>query len=593
MIQNRVSVSNPAESGQTVAMVLLILGIFMLGTIAFSVDYANAYFHRQSAQGAADAACTAGIMDLLTNATTGASLGGMPCGNCEGSSSQNPPSAFLCSANPTAAPCLYASRNGYSATGLTANRQSTEVNVSIGASCTGCPTATTGTIDLAPYPFMQVNVVDRIPTFFAGMVGAGRTVDVGAKAICSLQQAHAPVPIIVLNPSCQQAFDVSGSASVTIIGGPTRSVQVNSANTTCASATTAGNGCNGAGTINLSQAGPTFNGADFGTSGAPTTAPSNFNGGTKGNWTPASPIGDPYALVNAPAQPAAAPAPTPVGYLVNGCPDQSGCTEYHPGLYTSAIVVKGFTAIFDPGLYYITGTNNDNCGSPSQCNTNPTGQCRYGLDVDSNGVVRPANLGGGYGSGTVFYLSGASGAGSYGSVFFGSNAGNTGGRTVDLFASSNFNCPGAGTPPAQLNIPPGGVSGNVLLGQCTAGGTWVGATTVNGTTDTSGTVRGLIFFQDRANADVKGQASMQGGGGLVISGNLYFHNCNSSGTGTGCSLPTTGYNAFLQLQGTPGSGTYVLGNITADSFVLSGNGAVSMALNPNAVYNILKASLIQ
>jgi len=86
---------------------------------------------------------------------------------------------------------------------------------------------------------------------------------------------------------------------------------------------------------------------------------------------------------------------------------------------------------------------------------------------------------------------------------------------------------------------------------------------------------------------------MQGGGGLVISGNLYFHNCNSGGSGTNCSDPTTGYNAFLQLQGTPGSGTYVLGNITTDSFVLSGNGAVSMALNPNAVFNVLKASLIR
>jgi len=152
-------------------------------------------------------------------------------------------------------------------------------------------------------------------------------------------------------------------------------------------------------------------------------------------------------------------------------------------------------------------------------------------------------------------------------------------------------CPGASAPPTQLNLPTS-VNGDVLLGQCTGGGTWVGAN-VNGQTDTTGTIRGLIFFQDRANADTNGQAHLQGGGGLVISGNLYFHNCNSSGTGTGCLNPTTGYNAFLELQGTPGTGTYVLGNITADSFVLSGNGGVNMALNPNAVYNLLKASLIQ
>jgi hypothetical protein len=36
-----------------------------------------------------------------------------------------------------------------------------------------------------------------------------------------------------------------------------------------------------------------------------------------------------------------------------------------------------------------------------------------------------------------------------------------------------------------------------------------------------------------------------------------------------------------------------LGNITSDELILSGNSAVAMALNPNAVYNILKATLLQ
>jgi hypothetical protein len=80
---------------------------------------------------------------------------------------------------------------------------------------------------------------------------------------------------------------------------------------------------------------------------------------------------------------------------------------------------------------------------------------------------------------------------------------------------------------------------------------------------------------------------------LVLSGNMYFHNCNSSGTGTGCSAPTAGYNAFLDLQGTPSGGTYVLGNITTDELVLAGNSAIAMSLNPTAIYNILKASLLQ
>jgi Flp pilus assembly protein TadG len=572
------------ESGQTLAMVVLVLGIFLMGAVAFSVDYSNVYFHRQNAQNAADAACTAGVMDLLAN-SQGNTLGNFPA--------NSPPNSFQCSSNTTAAPCKYATLNGYSTPGLSAGTPSNDVRISFPSSVPG---VTPPPSSLAAYPFLQVDVTDRVPTWFAGLVSGGRTVDVGARAICALQQAHAPVPIIVLNPSCTQAFDVSGSASVTIVGGPSRSIQVNSNNQSCAAATTAsGSGCAGSGTIDLTYGGPTFNGGSFGVFGAPATAPGGFSGGSTGSWSPgATPISDPYALVSAPAKPlTAAPAPVPVPYGVDGCPDHTKkCQEYSPGLYTTPIVVQNETAIFLPGVYYITGTNNDNCGSPSSCNTKPTGQCRYGLDVDSNGVVRPANDPiAGYSSGAMFYLSGASGAGSYGSVFFGSNAGNYGGRNVDAFTTSNFTCPGGSTPPSQLNLP-SSIDGNVLLGQCTAGGAWVGATN-NGQTETTGAIRGLIFFQDRANADVKGQASMQGGGGLVIGGNMYFHNCDSTGTGTGCSNPPTGYNAFLQLQGTPGAGTYVLGNITADSFVLSGNGGVAMALNPNAVYNVLKASLIQ
>jgi hypothetical protein len=572
---------NPPESGQSIAMVLMVLGIFLLGAVAFSVDFANAYFHRQSAQGAADAACTAGIMDLLANAQ-GNSLGNFPAGS--------PPATFQCSANPTSAPCQYAALNGYSTSGLVANTPSNDLQVSFPGAVAG---VTAPPSAQAPFPFMQVNLTDRVGLGFSGMITGKSTMDVGAQAICALQEDKSPVPIIVLNPTCPHAFEVSGSATATIVGGPTRSIQVNSNDTSCAAATKNG-GCSGNGTIDLSQAGPNFNGASFGVFGTPTSAPSNYNGGTAGSWTPgATPITDPYALVTKPPQPTAAPAVSSVSYGVNGCPDHTqNCKYYHPGLYTSPIVVKNETAIFEPGLYYITGTANDNCGSPSICNTNPTGQCNYGLDVDSNGVVRPANdPTSGYGSGAIFYLSGASGAGSYGSVFFGGGAGNYGGRNVDAFTTSNFNCAGASPPPAQLNLP-ATVNGNVLTGQCTTLGTWVGAS-VNGQTDTVGTIRGLIFFQDRADADSHGQASMQGGGGLVISGNVYFHNCNSSGTGTNCGNPTAGYNAFFQLQGTPGSGTYVLGNITTDSLVVSGNGAVTMSLNPNAVYNILKASLIQ
>src|SRR5438477_11626382 len=98
------------ERGQTMLLIILVLGLFMLGAVGLSVDVSNWWFHRQMAQGAADAACTAGVMDLLSNASAGSSLGNFPAGS--------PPGNFNCSAAPTAAACQYAALNGYNATGL-------------------------------------------------------------------------------------------------------------------------------------------------------------------------------------------------------------------------------------------------------------------------------------------------------------------------------------------------------------------------------------------------------------------------------------------------------------------------------------------
>jgi len=568
------------ESGQSMILVILALGLVLLGAMGLAVDFSNAHFHRQSAQAAADAACTAGAMDLLVNAQ-GNTKGGFPVGS--------PPATFNCTASGSAV-CQYANLNGYNGSGRVVGQPSSDVVVSFP---TSVPGVVTPSATLAPTPFIRVNVIDRMQITFAGLLMGRRTMDVAARATCGLQQADSPVPLLVLNPSCQQSFQINDpAASVAIIGGPPRSIQVNSNNTTCAAATSA-NGCSGTGVVDLSKGGPSFKGSDFGVFGAPNTAtPPGFSGHS---WGAASPIQDPYAQLNAPAVPAASPTDgipagtTTVAYNVKGCPDHAGCIEYKPGLYTHKIVVKDITAIFDPGLYYMKVTTPDpvNCGNPSACTTKPKGQCRASLSVDSNGVVRPATP---FTGGAMFYLSGT-GAGNYGSVFFGANAGKANKRNIDAFQTSNAICPGGSAPPGALGLP-STVNGDVLLGQCTGSGTFIGAT-LNGNAETAGSVRGMTFFQDRADADVNGQPSMQGGGGLVMSGNMYFHNCNSSGTGVNCSDPTTGYNAFLQLQGTPSGGTYVLGNITADQFVLTGNGNVKMLLNPNSVINVLKASLLE
>ncbi len=193
--------------------------------------------------------------------------------------------------------------------------------------------------------------------------------------------------------------------------------------------------------------------------------------------------------------------------------------------------------------------------------------------------------------GVTFYLSGPGGVNGYGSVFFGSNAGKPGGRTVDPYnttaAGTGVQCPGGPAPDPSLGLP-SSVAGNVLLGPCTQDGTYFSSAT---NASTVGPVRGMLFFQDRANGDNYGQPSMQGGGGLLLAGTMYFHNCPNSLT-TGCD-PATDFKAFLQFQGNSGSGTFLLGNITADELITGGTGKVAMQLDSARVFTILKATLVQ
>jgi Putative Flp pilus-assembly TadE/G-like len=581
------------EGGQAIVLVLLGLSLFLLGAVGLAVDVSNWWFHRQMAQGAADAACTAGVMDLLVNAEGG------PWNN-----QFTPGTAFDCTAtgHPNSSACRYAALNGYNGTGRVAGAASNDVLVSFpGSTGSVCVCSSTCAPPCIPptttvaYPLIQVNVLDRVPTTFTGLLSGSRTTDVAGSAVCGVLQSTAPVPIIVLNPTCKHAFQVSGSSTVKIVGGPSRSIQVNSGDLTCAAAgNNSGNTCNGNATVDLSQGGPNFNGSEFAVYGGPSTPSVTFSGS---DWTNGAPISDPYALVPAPDIGSLSPSPTDgaplsVPHGTDGCPDNSAnCDEYKPGIYTHSIVVKNQTAIFVPGVYYmkVTSPDTENSGGPGTgclAKDNVSGQTRYALAVNSNGVVRPSTATGDGSNGVLFYLSGT-GTGNYASVFFDANSGSSP-HTIDPYTTSNAVCPGGTAWPTQLNLP-STVNGNVLVGQCTSKGTYLGP----GSTDTSGTIRGLLFFQDRANKDFNGQPSMQGGGGLVLSGNMYFHNCKADGTGINCDPPNAGYQAFLNMQGNPSGGTYVLGNITADEIVVGGNGTIAMSLNPNAIYNILKASLLQ
>src|SRR5262245_24350545 len=89
------------QRGQANTILLMALGIVAIGAAAFSTDVGSLLVHKQLSQNAANAACAAGAMDLMVN-SEGNSLG-----------SFTPGTNFSCSATSTAAPCRYASLNGF------------------------------------------------------------------------------------------------------------------------------------------------------------------------------------------------------------------------------------------------------------------------------------------------------------------------------------------------------------------------------------------------------------------------------------------------------------------------------------------------
>lgn len=615
------------ECGQAMLFYILLLGTFLLGSLLFAFDLSNMWFHRQSAQSAADAACAAGAMDLYI-ASQGAATGhqGFTAGN-----------AYSCTTSSTDSVCQYAAKNGYNGNSSSPGNL---VSVSFPSSVIGCGTGCKPPGAMTANPFIRVDIVDHVQTFFAGMLNGSRTSDVRAFSVCGAELATAPLPIVVLDPQSpqatpqQSALNIQGNGTIAIVGGPSQSIQVNSAAqaSSCGQSNCSVNLPWGSAQIDLSKGGPNQTGSIIGLWGAPATAPSGFLPGTTGSWVaPSAPIADPFAQVCAPGQsscPAingnSAPAvpgnpavPTDssliwgngtnatgceqptgnsnsctgnpcsaasiqagkcyVSHGVHGCPDpaaavparpNTGCVLYTYGAYPAQIEVKAGVAIFDPGLYYVTG----------------------GLQLDSGSTVRPGTGDGDGSGGTTFYFVGT------GTVSVNANSGKKTG--IDVFTTrsgsgayvNGIGCTGASTipsnVPASIPLNNGTDGANILLGPCTG---YYGDPL--GASDPLGVQRGFLFFQDRSGQSV--DPSWGGGGQFLLAGTMYFHSCNASGTGTGCGAPPTYYNDILSLSGNSGSGTYVLGSIVADNLTLGGTSGITMDLNPNKSYSTMKVSILQ
>jgi hypothetical protein len=585
--RKRSSVSR--ESGQAMVLMLLIFAIVLLGAVAFAVDMGMIWYHRQQAQNAADSACVAGAMDILVNAA-GAATGHQGFAFTGNSDSCYPGNSngFHCSAKPGAAPCAYAARNGYSGS----STNDVCVSFPTAAQMTSVPSAAVPGSTLVPQAFMRVDVTDHVPSWFSGVLSGQTTRDVRTFAACGSVLESAPVPIVVLHPTQSASLQGNGTNGlIKILGGPSKSVEVNSGS---------GTAVNFGGTIDLSQGGPNYDGSQLGTFGGPASPTGTFLPNASYWIDHAAPVVDPFQTYPAPAQPALGPGVPadlksvagcslssqiqslnckvsywktgPTG-VAHGCPDPNGCTLLTAGYYNATLSLGGgggsrTTYLFDPGIYYIKDGMTANSNSVLRTST-------------YTGTPAPNNIGG-----VMFYVTGTAqncgAGGSKGLMCIDSNAGSKATDNtpptklpVDTFDIASTICPGGSAIDPKLlatlaknGTPSTGLNGNLLLGPCS--GTYV--ITVDGKP-----YRGILFFQDRTALHMEN--AYGGGGSSLAAGSMYFHESST-------------YTSHLQLQGGSGSTSYVLGEIIVDSLGMGGNPTIEMVLNPNKTNSILKATLL-
>jgi Flp pilus assembly protein TadG len=346
------------EAGQAILLVILALSVFLLGAVGLAIDGSHLYAQRQLAQAAADAAAQAGIMSMFDGT------------NASGTHKFLTTTSFTCTtSDPT--PCYYAQTlNGF-------NQASDTVTVSF-------PTAATAGLSSIPTvtfedPVIQVTVQRNVPATLMQLLGWS-TIPVQARGTAAIEDIPAAIPIIITHPTLAGSLSFNGNPTIKILGGPRRSIEVNSSDPGAVNPTSCGNA-----TVDLHLAGPNRKGADFGNNaqGGPSSACFTFIPGV-GQYLHASAVADPLLGVPVPSptglplQPA---VPSTVSFGTNGCPSSGGCPLFLPGVYSSGIEVKGSNTVgvslFAPGMYYISGGG-------FNMDSNSAAQMATGLSADVN-----------------------------------------------------------------------------------------------------------------------------------------------------------------------------------------------------------------
>jgi hypothetical protein len=469
--------------------------------------------------------------------------------------------------------CFYANVNGYNGTGFSAGSPSNSVTWSFPSSIAG---VTAPPSSLTSYPFLKVVVSENVKTHFLYTIHGTSYQQVVASCTCGVTgTVPQAAPILVLNPTIPEALHLTGGSHIVIVGGPTNSIQVNSSANGQPNANSTSNAveCDGGSgnPIDTSMAGPKGTGGYLSIHGGPLTnqfCGANYilNDPAGTLWkSPVATFANPYSSVPAPTlppAPVAASQPVPgaparpttqgtwVATGVDSCPNTNptqhyltysaqygnvygNCLEFNPGYYPSGIDLSALAgygsdvAIFMPGIYYLNG--NLHLGSSTTIRN-----AWIGAQPDTEGVM-------------FYFISG-------GPVFDGGSGQPSG--YINAVPSYYLNCNGT----IGSTLMPSSLTGNVLAGECTAGGTYAGVPSTDVLSPAGN--RGLLF--NLAPSDVYQGTVIGAGASLNFTGVLYFHNST--------------YQDQVTLNGAGTSTSYLLGNIVTDQLTLAGSGTIKMGL---------------
>ena len=201
------------EKGQALPLLVLALGLLLLGGLGLAIDGANLYAEGQMAQVAADAAATAGAMSIFQ----GVDIAGKP------TYFSTAAAGFTCSTTDAKLPCQYARLNGFGGT----TSDTVTVDFPVCNAATPCGYQSTLSTSDSPNQ-IRVTITRSVDNSFIRMIGGPLATPIKATSIAAIVTVQSPTPILITDPTNSNTLSMNGATSITICGGPTRSIQVNS-----------------------------------------------------------------------------------------------------------------------------------------------------------------------------------------------------------------------------------------------------------------------------------------------------------------------------------------------------------------------------